>query len=354
MRRRARAAALPPRRQRGIAAWRGGTVARCAAEERAAVTQQLPAQRFLFAALPRFRGAALMSGWNLDSPQRDRFGDDDDDFPLSQRSPYFAPSGSDYSTGVGAVSTWGNAAAYLSYAYPGARCATPVHRPAARSPASPRAPRGYVRQPPEACQSCGTTSRTVEGCCNDRCFAAACITCRAAQEWQRCDSCAELFCTRHQWPYAFRTRECCGLHLLTEEAYHLCRYCAVHLAPLLPPEEHGADDAAHGVFPCTHCGRETCHHALHCRGCGLQCDVQRRMVMARCDAAPVRLPFEDQIRGMANPLLAKDIAQYLHSCYEPEPLEPEPEPQAIRVPLRRAAGRRTNTKHARRLDPGPL
>ena len=354
MRRRERAAALPPRRQRGIAAWRVGTVARYAAEERAAVSQQLPAQHFSFCRPPpRFRGAALMSGWNLDSPQRDRLGDDEDDFPLSQRSPYFGPSGSDYSTGAGAVSTWCNTA-YLSYAYPGARCATPVHRPAARSPASPRRVASSMRQPPDICQACSTTSRTVASCCADRCFAAVCITCRAALGWQHCDACTELFCSRHHWPYAFETRECCGLHLLTEEAYHLCRFCAVQLAPLLPHEDYSQDDAAHGVFPCTHCGRETCHHALHCRGCGLQCDVQRRMVAARYDAAPVRLPFEfeDKIRGITNPLLAKDIVQYLYNIYEPEPLEPEP--QAIRVPLRRAAGRRTNPKHARRLDPGPL
>ena len=300
-----------------------------------------------------------MSGWSIDSP-RDRWGDDEDDFPLSQRSPCLRHSSYDFGTSAAAASSLGyayttTAACYDSYPYvnfPGARCATPVHRPAARSPLSPRGRGTMSLLPvPEVCPACNGMSRTVGACCDDRCRAAACITCRFTLNWHSCDSCGELYCSRHEWPFTFETRECCGLHLLTEEAYYLCRVCAVDLANSLPPQDcNRQDDATHGVFACTHCSRDTCHHALHCHSCGMQNDVQRRMMTARREAAPLHLPHEyvDKLRGLDNTCLAKDILQYLHSFYEPEPPEPEP-PVLVHMPLRRGGGRRT-AKNARRPE----
>ena len=291
-----------------------------------------------------------MSGWTS-SPLRSRWGDDDDDVSLSQRQPYWSPSSDLGGTGAAAASSWGNALCANFYGYPGQRCATPVHRPAPLSPLS-RSPRHVPSArwgSPHACQSCGNISRTVASCDDSKCHVSACITCRADTGWRSCDACGALVCSRHAWPYSFDERECCGLHLLTADAYYICRACVPELDYLLPKEECREDDMMHGVFYCTLCGRDTCRYAQFCRGCGLQNEVQTRMEMARRAFPPMRLHREsaDRMRRLHNACLANDIVQHSYHSSEPQ----LPEPVVVHVPMRRTGGRRGLTKHARRALP---
>lgn len=268
---------------------------------------------------------------------RPRWGDDDDDLPLSQRSPLWGSFGSlGYGAGGAGTPTW--------CTYASAPCATPpVHRAAAASP--PRFPR-YVPAL-EECPGCEHYSRSVATCSEDCCDTAACVTCRAECGWTSCDACAEAYCSRHLHPVTFDTRECCGLHLLTADPYYLCRFCASHLAQLLPREENREDEQAHGVAACGNCGRSTCHHALFCRNCSVQTVEQAAMEEARHVTPAPRLPrhWLEQLSGLENRCLALDILQFYTYCYEP---------LMVQAPVsRRVGGRRTATKHARPYVPPP-
>lgn len=289
-----------------------------------------------------------MSGLNSASP-RSRWGDDEDSYSLGQRSQYWSPGDG----GAVLASSWGhgyNSNLYSSF--PGQRCATPVHRSAPLSPL-PRSPLRYapahVRLPPEHCQKCGNMSRTVASCSHSTCYLSLCIFCRGKLDWPCCDSCGDLVCSRHVVPYLFKTRECCGMHMLTADEYYLCGTCMPELHFVMPQDDQREDDATHGVFACARCGRDTCRHARFCRSCRHMHPVQARMHAARRSTAVVlNSAFLDKLSCLANSCLATDLLQLCYHNHEPELQEPPP---VVHVPMRRAGGRRALTKHARRADP---
>ena len=227
--------------------------------------------------------------------------------------------------------------------YGGARCATPVHRGVA-----PLSSRGYFAPGRRAnksqeCPKCLQPSRTVRYCTHDGCRGEACLACRTDRGWGTCDACGMTHCKGHLFEYSFETRECCGLHLLTADAYRLCTECAHYWQEYLPADEPEGDDE-HGVMCCDHCRQETCRHARCCRSCGFITHMQAATDVARYSVRVPRIQevVVEQLRDLPNTCLARDMIQSFQSMHEPPP-------EALQ---RRSGGRRTGSaKHARAMRP---
>ena len=235
---------------------------------------------------------------------------------------------------------WNNS--YDSYG--GARCATPVHRGVA-----PRSPRGYFApapgrrtKKPQQCPKCQKQSRTVLDCSHDGCRGEACLGCRAERGWGTCDACDMPHCRRHMYDYSFATRECCGLHLLTADAYSVCHSCSDYWEDLLPADEPESDDE-HGVMSCEHCRLATCRHAHGCRNCGRWSQAQCATETARYGMRLPRFPDDvlEQLRHLPNTCLARDMVQHFQSQHEPPP----------EARQRRPGGRRTGSAKQARMRP---